>query len=144
MAAKFTPSTPLACPPELRQAPRQSAPRGGFPKIMRRPLILNGFMATGKSTVGALVAQRAERPFIDLDRVIEAEVGSSVEQLFAARGEATFRSLERAALERILAEAHRGALAPVIAVGGGALLPRDLRLKVLDECVLVTLEGSAP
>src|SRR4051812_34093201 len=111
---------------------------------MRRPLILNGFMATGKSTVGALVAQRAERPFIDLDRLIETEAGSTVEQVFAARGEAAFRSLERAALGRILAEAQAGAVAPVIAVGGGALLPRDLRLKAIDECVVVTLEGSAP
>jgi shikimate kinase/3-dehydroquinate synthase len=111
---------------------------------MRRPLILNGFMATGKSTVGALVAQRAERPFIDLDRLLETEAGSTVEQVFAARGEAAFRSLERAALGRILAEAQARAVAPVIAVGGGALLPRDLRLKALDECVVVTLEGSAP
>ncbi|MEP7048735.1 MAG: 3-dehydroquinate synthase [Pseudomonadota bacterium] len=111
---------------------------------MLRPLILNGFMATGKSTVGALVAQRAERPFIDLDRAIEVETGSTVEQLFASRGEATFRSLERAALVRILGEATQaGGQAPVVAVGGGALLPRDLRLKALDECVVVTLEGSA-
>ncbi|MEO7038098.1 MAG: 3-dehydroquinate synthase [Polyangiaceae bacterium] len=111
---------------------------------MRRPLILNGFMATGKSTVGALVAQRAGRAFIDLDRVIEAEAGNSVEQLFATRGEATFRSLERAALSRILDAANARGPAPVIAVGGGALLPRDLRLQALDQGVVVTLEGSAP
>ena len=111
---------------------------------MRRPLLLNGFMATGKSTVGALVAQRTERPFIDLDRAIEAQAGSSVEQLFATRGEATFRSLERAVLTRILGDAKTSGPAPVIAVGGGALLPRDLRLQALDECVVITLEGSAP
>ncbi len=90
------------------------------------------------------MAQRADRPFIDLDRVIEAEAGSSVEQLFATRGEASFRGLERTALSRVLAETGKGGPAPVIAVGGGALLPRDLRLKALDECVVVTLEGSAP
>ena len=110
---------------------------------MRRPLILNGFMATGKTTVGALVAQATGRPFIDLDRSIEAESGSSVENLFATRGEAAFRGLERACLTRILAEAAHAEQAPVIAVGGGALVPRDLRLKALDECVVVTLEGSA-
>ncbi len=58
---------------------------------MRRPLILNGFMATGQSTVGALVARTTGRPFIDLDRAIESEAGASIENLFATRGEAAFR-----------------------------------------------------
>jgi shikimate kinase / 3-dehydroquinate synthase len=110
---------------------------------MRRPLILNGFMATGKSTVGALVAQTTGRPFIDLDRALESETGASVESLFATRGEAAFRALERACLERVLSEATRTAEPPVIAVGGGALLSRDLRLRALDECVVVALEATA-
>ena len=109
---------------------------------MRRPLILNGFMATGKSTVGAQVARLTDRPFIDLDQVVEAEAGASVESVFATQGEAKFRGLERACLSRILDEAKRAARAPVIAVGGGALIARDLRLKALDEGVVVTLEGS--
>ncbi len=109
---------------------------------MRRPRILNGFMATGKSTVGALVARTTGRPFIDLDRSIESEAGASVESLFATRGEAAFRTLERACLERVLSEATRAAQAPVIAVGGGALIARDIRLRALDECVVISLEGS--
>ena len=109
---------------------------------MRRPLILNGFMATGKSTVGALVAQSTGRPFIDLDKVVEREAGASVESVFAAQGEAKFRGLERACLEQVLGEARGATEAPVIAVGGGALMARDLRLRALDECVVVTLEGS--
>jgi shikimate kinase/3-dehydroquinate synthase len=109
---------------------------------MRRPLILNGFMATGKSTVGALVAQTTGRPFIDLDRTIEHEAGASIESLFASRGEAAFRALERGCLERVLGEATRASQPPVIALGGGALLARDVRLRALDECVVVTLEGS--
>src|SRR6478736_245549 len=109
---------------------------------MRRPLILNGFMATGKSTVGALVARTTGRPFIDLDRAIETEAGSSIESLFASRGESAFRMLERSCLERALNDAASAADAPVIALGGGALLARDLRLRALDECVVVTLESS--
>ena len=109
---------------------------------MQRPLIINGFMATGKSTVGAIVAQITGRPFIDLDRSIESEAGASIESLFSTRGEAAFRGLERACLSRVLREATRAERAPVIAVGGGALLPRDLRLQALDQCVVVTLEGS--
>ncbi len=98
-------------------------------------------MATGKSTVGALVAQATGRPFIDLDRTLESEAGASIESLFATRGEAAFRALERACLERVLNEATSAAEAPVIAVGGGALLARDLRLRALDQCVVVSLEG---
>jgi shikimate kinase/3-dehydroquinate synthase len=109
---------------------------------MRRPLILNGFMATGKSTVGAQLARQVGRPFIDLDRAIEQEAGASVESLFSTRGEAEFRNIERACLTRVLGAARGVPDAPVIAVGGGALLPRDLRLQALDECVVVTLEGS--
>jgi len=109
---------------------------------MRRPLILNGFMATGKSTVGALVARTTGRPFIDLDRAIESEAGASIENLFATRGEAAFRALEHACLERVLSEATQAAHSPVIAVGGGALLSRPIRLRALDECVVVTLQGS--
>jgi len=109
---------------------------------MRRPLILNGFMATGKSTIGGLVAQATGRPFIDLDRAIESEGRETIDRLFATRGEASFRALERACLTRVLAEAESAAEAPVIAVGGGALMARDVRLKALDECVVVSLEGS--
>ena len=109
---------------------------------MRRPLILNGFMATGKSTVGALVAQAAGRRFIDLDRAIENEAGDSVENLFASQGEAAFRGLERACLTRVLDDAIAAREPPVVAVGGGALIARDLRLRAVDECVVVTLEGS--
>lgn len=99
-------------------------------------------MATGKSTVGALVARAAGRPFFDLDQRIESETGASVEHLFATRGESGFRAIERESLLRLLNEALSSQLAPVIAVGGGALVARDLRLKALDECVVVTLEGS--
>ena len=88
---------------------------------MRRPLIVNGFMATGKSTIGGLVAQAAGRPFIDLDRAIESEGRETIDSLFATRGEAAFRALERACLTRILAEAESASEPPVIAVGGGAL-----------------------
>ncbi|HEX3775590.1 MAG TPA: iron-containing alcohol dehydrogenase, partial [Polyangiaceae bacterium] len=99
-------------------------------------------MATGKTTIGAAVARAAGRPFIDLDQLVEAEAGVGVEALFAARGEAAFRGIERTCLTRVLDEAEGSTEAPVIAVGGGALLARELRLRAIDECVVVTLEAS--
>lgn len=79
-----------------------------------RPLILIGLPGAGKSTVGALVAERLGRPLVDLDARIEQEAGSSVAEIFRLRGEAEFRRRERTAM----ATALRGG-APVVAAGGG-------------------------
>jgi shikimate kinase/3-dehydroquinate synthase len=107
---------------------------------MRRPLLVSGFMATGKSSVGRRVAERSGHPFLDLDAEIERRGGSSVSELFASLGEAGFRALERSALSALL-EGSSGS-APVISVGGGALVPRDLRLLALDSGVVVTLTAD--
>jgi shikimate kinase / 3-dehydroquinate synthase len=106
---------------------------------MRRPLLINGFMACGKSTVGRQVAARAGCAFIDLDQQIEARAGARISQIFALQGEAAFRKLEAAALDAIL-DAGR---AEVVALGGGALLGRARRLRALDAAVVVTL-GATP
>ena len=108
---------------------------------MRRPLLLNGFMATGKSSVGRALASRVNHPFIDLDERIQVRAGASVSEIFAQRGEAEFRALERAELADILD--NPGPRPPVVAVGGGALTRRDSRLAALDRGVVVTLEASA-
>src|SRR4051812_33465657 len=106
---------------------------------MRRPLLLSGFMATGKSTVGRLVAEWCGRPFIDLDARIEEVAGQSVSAIFASRGETAFRLLEGEALARVLDEG-----APVVvSLGGGALLQRGTRLDALDRAVVVTLDATA-
>ena len=104
---------------------------------MTRPLLLNGFMATGKSTVGRRVAELEGVPFDDLDVAIERRAGARVSEIFESVGEAGFRRLERAELERVLAEPTRR----VIALGGGALLSRDLRLDALDRACVVCLEA---
>lgn len=76
-------------------------------------VFLVGFMCSGKSTVGRLLAPLLDRPFLDLDRLIEAEVGPLV-PFFAREGEAAFRALET----RMLREALPREPA-VIATGGG-------------------------
>jgi shikimate kinase/3-dehydroquinate synthase len=108
---------------------------------MRRPLLINGFMGSGKSSVGPRVALRASRPFIDLDQRIEAHVGLPVAEIFKQRGEAEFRRIEGELLRMLLA---RGAAdpSPVVALGGGALLRKETRLLALDQAVVVTLQAS--
>src|SRR6185436_7363920 len=117
-------------------------PCQGWGPAMRRPLFLSGFMATGKSTVGQKLAERTGRRFIDRDARLATRLGTTIAEYFARAGEASFRAEEQAELRRVLAEPY-GDAAPVVALGGGALLARDLRLEVLDAAVVVTLKASA-
>jgi len=107
---------------------------------MLRPLIVNGFMASGKSSVGKRVSELAGRPFIDLDSRIEARFGAKVSSIFAERGEPAFRQAER---DELLAALKTTDAPPVIAVGGGCLVRRELRLRAIDEAVVVSLQVSA-
>jgi shikimate kinase / 3-dehydroquinate synthase len=105
---------------------------------MRRPLVVNGFMASGKSSVGKRVSELAGRSFIDLDSRIEARFNAPVTRIFAERGEAAFRQAES---EELLAALSADAgSAPVIAVGGGCLVRRELRHRAIDEAVVVSLQ----
>jgi len=80
----------------------------------RKVIYLLGFMGSGKSTVGSLLASALGWPLIDLDTVIEAGQGLSIREIFENSGEAFFRQIERAALT----EASKAEPA-VIALGGG-------------------------
>ena len=78
-------------------------------------LVLVGIPGAGKSTVARALAARLQWPFVDVDDEIAAREGMSVRDIFATRGEAHFRALEREATERLaLAEAPS-----VVAPGGG-------------------------
>jgi shikimate kinase / 3-dehydroquinate synthase len=105
---------------------------------MRRPLLLSGFMGTGKSTLGRRVAQATGRPFVDLDARIEHRLGKPVKRIFAEDGEPAFRRAEADALREVLESAE----ACVVALGGGALLRRSMRLSAIDRAVVVTLEAT--
>lgn len=105
---------------------------------MQRPLLLSGFMASGKSTVGQRVAALAGCAFVDLDQRIEAKAGKAVRRIFEDSGEDAFRRLEADALDELLAAGRP----EVIALGGGALLARERRLTAIDRAVVVGLSCS--
>lgn len=86
-------------------------------------IILIGMPASGKTTVGQTLARALAVPFYDCDREVERVTGRTIPAIFAGEGEAAFRALERAALERLCAMD-----APcVIATGGGAVLSAENR-----------------
>ena len=93
-------------------------------------LVLVGPPGAGKSTVGALVAQRLGVAFRDTDADVEATAGKPVAEIFVDDGEAAFRALESAAVAAALQE-HDG----VLAVGGGAVLDERTRASLSGERV---------
>ena len=85
---------------------------------MKKPnIILTGFMATGKTTVGRLLAEELGYEFVDTDELIEARSGQSVAEIFHHKGEAAFRDME-ADLARELADKQ----GRVISTGGRMML----------------------
>jgi shikimate kinase len=102
-----------------------------------RRIALTGFMGSGKSTVGPLLAERLGWSFVDVDEVIEAEAGATIAELFARHGEATFREQERASIAQLAAGD-----ALVLALGGGAIEHASTRTLLLTGpgTLLVHLE----
>lgn len=102
-----------------------------------RRIVLTGFMGSGKSTVGPLVAERLGWRFIDVDDVIVAETGMAISQFFATQGERVFRDVERAAIARLAAEDGL-----VMALGGGAIEDESTRALLMQGAgtLLIHLE----
>ena len=107
------------------------------PAAPPRRIVLTGFMGSGKSTVGPMLAARLGWKFLDVDDVIEAEAGATIADLFARHGEAAFRDREQAAIARLCAGD-----ALVLALGGGAIEHEGTRALLLTApgTLLVHLE----
>ena len=104
---------------------------------MAKNLVLVGFMGSGKSSVGRLVADARGVAFIDLDQRIEEMTGQTIEAIFEQQGEARFRNFESAALARALADGGS-----VVAVGGGAVMDDHNWALIQDGNLVVRLRAS--
>jgi shikimate kinase/3-dehydroquinate synthase len=80
-------------------------------------IVLTGFMGTGKTAAGRIVAERLGREFVDMDGVIQARQAQTVSEIFETRGETFFRACEEALCAELAARENL-----VIATGGGALV----------------------
>ena len=110
--------------PVTKRTPTRSATHSAPASYDR--IVLTGFMGSGKSTAGALLAEQLGWTFLDLDTEIERRCGLTVPQIFAELGEAHFRRQETAALASVLGRSR-----VVIALGGGA--PEELGNRLLLE-----------
>ncbi|MBM4169457.1 MAG: shikimate kinase [Ignavibacteria bacterium] len=82
----------------------------------KRLVFLAGFMGSGKSTIGPILANTLGFDFVDIDVAIEKRVGKSIVQIFAEDGEASFRTVEREILKGLVNQTEC-----VISLGGGTL-----------------------
>ena len=106
---------------------------------MKRPIIITGFMGSGKTKVASELARRLNLAMVDLDNWIEERAGRSAAQIIIGDGERAFRSIESNAL-RTLLETNA---ADIIALGGGAWIEETNR-EVIDQHGCTTVWLDAP
>lgn len=111
---------------------------GATPGDRRKRVALIGLRGAGKSTLGAALAKELGAPFIELDREIEADAGTSLNEVFLLHGQAGYRRYERRALERII---ERNAPC-VIATGGSIVSEPGTYDLLLSTCFTVWLKAA--
>ena len=84
---------------------------------MKSNIALIGFMGTGKTAVGEVLAKRLNRQLFEVDEVIKKTAGKTISQIFSNDGEIVFRELEIAAIKKAAAMEKQ-----IIACGGGVML----------------------
>ncbi len=100
-------------------------------------VVLVGFMAAGKTSVGRRLAQALDWDFVDFDEVIEARTGASIPEIFRTQGEAAFRALEARLTDEFSSARH-----VVLAPGGGWVTQPDLMDRLGPGSLLVWLRIS--
>ncbi|EUJ29183.1 hypothetical protein MFLO_11380 [Listeria floridensis FSL S10-1187] len=95
-------------------------------------------MASGKTTVGEMLAAKTELPFIDIDKTIEKEAGIPIRTIFERHGEAAFRKMEQEQL-RALQDTRA-----IISTGGGIILASETRAHLSANPAAVVYLKTSP
>ena len=103
-------------------------------------ITLTGFMGSGKTTVGRILADALGCPFLDLDELIVKKAGKSIPDIFAQDGEPAFRQLE-ARLLRQTVEKY-GETTAILSLGGGAILAPASATLVHEKTVCIYLRAT--
>jgi shikimate kinase len=108
---------------------------------LRRLVCLTGFMGCGKSTTARQLSSQLGWQKTDLDRSITEATGLMISQIFATRGEAEFRRIEREQLARIVAEYAETQRPRIVALGGGTISqPQNYALLREHGAILIWLQ----
>lgn len=104
-------------------------------KELKKNIYISGFMASGKSTLGKMLADYTGFNFIDLDEVIEEREGKSIVEIFETEGESYFREKERKYLMEFPGTFHG-----VISLGGGALQDQQVVDRLKEDGILIFVD----
>lgn len=104
----------------------------------RKNIVLTGFMGSGKTAVGRLLAERLGMAFVDVDTEIELAQGMSIPEIFGRFGEPRFRAIETEMIRRI-----SGRKNAIISTGGGAVL-REENMEALRENGIIFCLSAEP
>jgi shikimate kinase len=100
-------------------------------------IYLVGFMGTGKTAVGHILAEKLQKTFVEMDEVIERKEGKKIVDIFAQKGESYFRKLETTLLEELSQQDNL-----VISCGGGLICnPQNLRI-LKQSGIIFNLQSS--
>ena len=103
----------------------------------KKNLVFLGMMGSGKSSIGSLIAKKLQLNFIDIDNVIENELGLSIKKIFETRGENYFRKFEEKTTLKKLKSSST-----VISLGGGAFSNKEIRKEVIKNHISFWLNWS--
>ncbi len=105
--------------------------------MKKSSIALIGFMGTGKTAVGRLLAAELGKDFIELDALIERRAGKTIPEIFRQDGEIAFREREIVAVGEVAGRADA-----VIACGGGVVLNTINVDRLREDCVIVGLTAT--
>lgn len=109
-------------------------------KLKRTPgLYLVGFMASGKTTIGRMLADELGWAFADLDEDIVSAEGSGIAEIFDTFGEEEFRRREQVAIRKRVGQIERGK-PMVVALGGGTFVPRANQQLLIENGITVWID----
>ena len=103
-------------------------------------ITLTGFMGSGKTTVGKVLADFLGCPFLDLDDLVVKKAGKSIPDIFAQDGEPAFRELEAKLLRQTVGKYAESTA--VLALGGGAILAPASAALLRDKTVCIYLRAT--
>lgn len=101
------------------------------------PIVMIGLMGAGKTRIGRMLADYLGIPFVDSDDVITAREGLSIPEIFAQKGEAHFRAVERAAIADLLTGDP-----VVLSTGGGAVTAPDTADLIFSRALTIWLRAD--
>ncbi len=103
----------------------------------KKNLVLLGMMASGKSTIGALLSKNLGLKFFDIDRIIEKEMQMTIAEIFDQKSEIFFRSLEEKTVLKTLQKKNS-----IISLGGGAFFNSKIKKEIITNHVSFWLDCS--